>query len=202
MRDVFFRIIAIFRWNDVRAQQRGNHGAVPLLRGESNGLERLHLVFEAEAVTGLGFDGRGALRGHFVESIKNVLRRGCSSRLAHAAKAGANAASGVGDFFVVGSGDALFEVDQARSGEDRMGVGVDEAGKDHFAASNRFRQRFRASSCFATSSVVPTATIFAVSDEHGAVFDDAQFAHLRAATRRCRRAAQGEQLRGVSQKRG
>src|SRR5208283_3496646 len=41
-----------------------------------------------------------------------------------------------------------------------------------------------------------------ISDEHGAVFDDAQLAHLRTTTRASvsGRAAQSEQLRGVDEK--
>ncbi len=48
-----------------------------------------------------------------------------------------NAAAGCGDFLIRGSGDALFEFVGAVSGEDEMGVRVDEAGGDATALRHR-----------------------------------------------------------------
>ena len=78
------------------------------------------------------------MSGHFVEGAAKRARRVVGGGLANATNAGANAASSGGDFFVARAGDTLFEIDKARGGEDRMGVGIDEAGKDDLAAAVDF----------------------------------------------------------------
>ncbi len=72
--DVLLGIIAVFRRDHVRSQQRGNHRAWPLVRCLANRLERLHLSCKAQTVTGLRFDGRRTLCGHFVEGASHLLR--------------------------------------------------------------------------------------------------------------------------------
>ena len=94
-----------------------------------------------------------AISSQSAEDVSGKLFR---RRFTHAANAGADAASGCGDFFVAGSGDAFLEVDEAGSGEDGMGVGVDEAGEDDLAAAVDF---FGVLCEWRSSSVVPTAAI-------------------------------------------
>ena len=102
-----------------------------------------------------------------------VVRR----RFADATNARADAASGSGDFFVAGPGAALFEIDEAGMREDRVRVGVDEAGEDDFVGAVEFLQRRCGTQVSArkkganppcgtprvTSSVVPMAEIFPFS---------------------------------------
>ena len=124
-------------------------------------------------------------------------------RVANAAQAGANAAACLGDFFIRGARDALLEINQARRGEDRMGVGVNEARKYDIVRAVDF---VSFAGQFVLGDFVSRADgdDLSVGDQHCAVFDDAQLAHLRAATRAgvagC--AAQGQKLRGVDQESG
>ena len=65
--DVFVGVVAKFGRDDVGAEKGGDDGALPRLRSSLDGFERLKFAGEVEAIAGFGFDGGGALGGHFVE---------------------------------------------------------------------------------------------------------------------------------------
>ena len=119
-------------------------------------------------------------------------------RLANATKAGADAASSFCDFFVARSGDPLLEIDETRIGEDRVGVGIDEAGKHDLVAAVDFLRGF---SNFVRPQFVGGAdgSDLAIFNQDGAIFDDAEFAHLAPPPGRTV-ATQRKQLRGLRQK--
>ena len=100
--------------------------------------EGFEFAVEAESIAGLGFDGGGPVGGHFMERFKDVVRRESRWTIRAHRKAGADTASGLGDLIVAGAGNSLFEIDETRRGENRMGMGIDEAGKDEFAGAVDF----------------------------------------------------------------
>ncbi len=116
---------------------------------------------------------------------------------ADAANAGANAASGMGDLFVARAGNALFEVEETRGGEDRVGVRIDKAGEDNLAGAVDF---FGVLSELVFGEFVGGSNggDFAVGDQDCAVVNDADFAKRRGAPRGVV-AAQGEELGGVGE---
>ena len=171
--------------------------AGPLLGGSLDGLERFQFAGEVETVAGFGFNGGCAVGGHFVERCQDMIGELFDGRFADAANAGADAATSGCDFFVVRTGDALFEVDQARCGEDGVGVGVDEAGKDDLAgAVDFFGGPWRVGAEFVGGA---DGSDFSVLDKDSTIGDDAEVAHLAPAPG-SDVATQRKQLRGVRQK--
>ena len=127
----------------------------------------------------------------------------------------ADAAAGFSDFFVARSGDAFFEIDEARGDEDRVSVGIDETGKDDLVGAVDFFRRLRVTQVsaqlrganlghpilqlFAKFVGGADGGDFAVFDEYGTVFDDAEVAHLAEAAARRRRHAASEAARRASE---
>src|SRR5271166_7050921 len=102
--------------------------------------------------------------------------------VAYTSQAGTNSAACFGDFFIRGASDVLLEINQARHGEDRMGVGVNKSGKYHIVRAIDFVSLPRQ---LVLRDVVCRADRddLSISDENGTVFEDDQFAHLRPAAR-------------------
>src|ERR1039458_7890419 len=101
--------------------------------------------------------------------------------VAHAAKAGANAAPGFGNLFIAGASNALLEVNEARCGKDRMRMRINEARKYVLTRTIDLVDvlRFRCKE-FVLCDFVGRADCgnLSIGDEYRAVFNDAAFAHL------------------------
>lgn len=203
--DILFAAFLKFLGNNVRAEESAYHRAGPLAGGLLDGCERFKLGFQAEAVTGFGFDRGRSLRSHLLEGVENFSCQLALPCFTHGFYAGANSAAGFGNLFIGCTGSSLFEVDETRIDESGMRVGIDEAGKDDFSLAVNFGDLFAA---FLEPGVFQR--VFGSADrdnlaakaKDGGVFEDAKIAEGRAASRSSRGGAQREELTDIDQQKG
>ena len=113
---------------------RGQIGADKLdglQSGQSlDGLQHLDFVLDSKAVAAFDFDGGNAVSEHAFQAGKGEVDQFIASGLSHGVDRDADAAARLSDLFVGSALDALNEFGFASSGEDGVGVAVDEAGDD------------------------------------------------------------------------
>src|SRR5215469_282539 len=116
-------------------EQCGNHGSRPASSGSADRFERLDFVLDGQAVARLGFDRRRSVGKHGLEGIQDSSAQLGPRSLAHADKAGANAAPGSQNLLVCSAADAFFKIHEARVGENRMSMTIDEPWEDYTSAA-------------------------------------------------------------------
>src|ERR1700677_1703908 len=104
---------------------------------------------------------------------------------------GANAAACPGDLFVGGAGDAVFVFVGPAARENQMGVGIDEAGQNHFAFKVELLGFARGGKFFEAAARADRRDAVFVN-QNRAIANDGQIIERFAAAGSC--AAQGEQL--------
>jgi hypothetical protein len=80
--------------------------------------------------------------GSLIEYAKNAFGQIALPCPAYRINAGANAAAGLGNFFVARPRNSFFEIREPRRDKNRMGMGIDESGEDNFAATIYFPNLF------------------------------------------------------------
>ncbi len=143
--------------------------------------------------------------GHLIQPAEHVGGQFVSPGVAHSAQAGANSPAGLRNFFVARPCDALLEVDEPGRSENGMGVGVHKSGQHDLArAIDFFHVGWLRREELVPGNLVGCAgrDNLAVSDQHRAIFNQPELAHLRAPSRPgiARFAPQSQQLRRVREK--
>src|SRR5215472_2099789 len=159
-------------------EQCGNHRSRPASSGIADRFERLDFVLDGQAVARLGFDRRRSVGKHRLEGIQDSSAQLGPRSLAHPDKAGANAAPGSQNLLVCSAADAFFKIHEARVGENRMSMTVDEPWQDYSStAFDHFHLALVSSQPGMTEDfpLRPCRDDLASAAKHGGAFDQPDF---------------------------
>ena len=127
-----------FRRNDVRAEKRADDIERLLLMQLMKHVQNLQLALPIEAVTALGFERSGAVRGKLAKmrarSLAERFRRSAAAILHR----GADSAACAGNLLVGFSGNSLLVFGGAARRKNQVRVRIDEAGKNDASAKIQF----------------------------------------------------------------
>ena len=140
--------------------------------------------------------------GHVAHDGQDLGRQLLFARLPHSFQAGPNSAACSGYIFIRGAFDTLFEIDQPRGDEYRVGVGIYKARQNYFAGAIDFRQFF---AVFLQRGMLQGvlggahSRNFSPDADDGAFPNDPKFFQLRTAPRCLRNRPQRDKLGDVDQ---
>jgi hypothetical protein len=100
-------------------------------------------------------------------------------RVTNSLQAGANTASGFGNFFVGGAGNAFFEINQPGSNKDRVCMRIDKAGQHHVPGTIHFFYSLAISLQPGITQGISGRTDrddFSAETQDGAILDNAEIA--------------------------
>ncbi len=135
---IVFRMFAVFGRDHMRAQKSCRDVERLLESQFAHDFESLDFVREIEAVAGLGFERRRAMRGEISQArvcTRFQVGRGGGSQFSNAGK---DAAARFRDLLVGCARDALLVLGRAAFGEDQVSMRVDEARHNDAAADIDF----------------------------------------------------------------